>query len=665
MPMSTPSETTEPEILWRPDETTVQNARITAFAQHVAREHGVTVDTYDQLWAWSTSDLPAFWGAIVDFLGVRFHDRPSTVLGSDAMPGAEWFPGATLNYAEHALWPREGGADGDTAIVAVREDGRRVARTYGELRADVARARAGLVALGVGRGDRVVALAPNTVETLVAFLAAASLGATWSSCSPDFGARAVVDRFAQIEPSVLVAVDGYLYNGKGYDVRGTVDDLRGQLPTLRAFVGIDYLADDAWGGRDDVVRWADFTDHADAELTVDPVPFDHPLWILYSSGTTGLPKGIVHSHGGIVVEHLKSLAIQHDLGPGDRFFWFTTTGWMMWNLLISGLLVGSTVVAFDGSPGHPDLDVLWKMAADEGVTLFGTSASFVQSCLKAGLRPRDAFDLSAIRSVGSTGSPLSPEGFDWLRDAVGGQLQIASVSGGTDTCAAFVGVAPTVPVWRGEISCRALGCAVESFDPQGNPVIDEVGELVITRPMPSMPVMLWNDTDGSRMRESYFEDFPGIWRHGDWILITPRGSCVIRGRSDSTLNRGGVRMGTAEFYEVVESFDEVLDSLVIDTSGLEGARDGGELICFLVLGEGVAFSDVEGQLKKALRSQLSPRHVPDRFLVVADIPRTLNGKKSEVPVKRILAGTDPDKAVSKDALRNPEALEDVVARARD
>lgn len=652
----------EPEILWRPDEATVRDARITAFAQQVAREHGVTVDTYDQLWEWSTSDPRAFWGSAVDFLGVRFHDAPREVLGAETMPGAEWFPGSTLNYAEHALWPAEGGADADTAIVAVREDGRRVARTYGELRADVARARAGLVALGVGRGDRVVALSPNTVETLVAFLAAASLGATWSSCSPDFGARAVVDRFAQIEPAVLVAVDGYLYNGKSYDIRGTVASLREQLPTLRAVVGIDYV--DGWSDGDDVLSWARFTEDGDAPLVVDPVPFEHPLWILYSSGTTGLPKGIVHSHGGIVVEHLKSLALQHDLGPGDRFTWFTTTGWMMWNLLVSGLLVGSTVVAYDGSPAHPDLDVLWRMAADEGVTVFGTSASFVQSCLKAGLRPRDAFDLTAIRSVGSTGSPLSSEGFDWVRDAIGEQVQIASVSGGTDVCAAFVGVAPTVPVWRGEISCRALGAAVESYDPQGNPVIDEVGELVITRPTPSMPVMLWNDPDGSRMRESYFEDYPGIWRHGDWLQITPRGSCVIRGRSDSTLNRGGVRMGTAEFYEVVESFDEVLDSLVIDTSGLEGARDGGELLCFVVLAEGVAFDDVEARLKKALRSQLSPRHVPDRFLVVDDIPRTLNGKKSEVPVKRILAGTPAEKAVSKDALRNPEALETVVGRAR-
>ncbi|GAA4805335.1 acetoacetate--CoA ligase [Actinomycetospora chlora] len=654
-----------PEILWRPDETTVQQARITAFAERAAREHGVTVDTYEQLWRWSTEDLPAFWGTIVDHLGVRFHEQPREVLGSAEMPGASWFPGATLNYAEHALWPREGGGDDDVAIVAVREDGRRVTRTFGELRADVGRARAGLLELGVGFGDRVVALAPNTVETLVAFLAAASLGAMWSSCSPDFGPRAVVDRFAQIEPSVLVVVDGYLYNGKSYDIRGTVAELREQLPTLRATVAIDYVTEGAWDGQDDVVGWAAFTDHDGAEPAVDPVSFDHPLWILYSSGTTGLPKGIVHSHGGIVVEHLKSLALQHDLGPEDRFTWFTTTGWMMWNLLISGLLVGSTVVAFDGSPGHPDLDVLWKMAADEGVTVFGTSASFVQSCLKAGLVPKDGFDLSAVRSIGSTGSPLSPEGFDWIRDAVGADIQIASVSGGTDVCAAFVGVSPWVPVWRGEISCRALGAAVEAFDPQGEPVVDEVGELVITRPMPSMPVMLWNDPEGSRMRESYFEDFPGTWRHGDWIRITPRGSLVIRGRSDSTLNRGGVRMGTAEFYEVVESFDEVLDSLVIDTSGLEGARDGGELLCFLVLAEGVTFESVEGDLKKALRSQLSPRHVPDRFLVVDDIPRTLNGKKSEVPVKRILAGTPVEKAVSKDALRNPEALETVVARARD
>ena len=663
--MNAPSDSTEPEILWRPDDETVRNARITAFAARAATEHGVTVDTYEDLWRWSTTDLPAFWGTVVEHLGVRFHDAPSEVLASRDMPGASWFPGSTLNYAEHALHPAEGGADDDLAIVAVREDGRREQRTFGELRTDVARARAGLVDLGVGRGDRVVALAPNCVETLVAFLAAASLGATWSSCSPDFGARAVVDRFAQIEPSVLVVVDGYPYNGKSYDIRGTVAELREQLPTLRTTVGIDYVTDGAWADHDDVLGWSAFTDHADAELAFDAVPFDHPLWILYSSGTTGLPKGIVHSHGGIVVEHLKSLALQHDLGPGDRFFWFTTTGWMMWNLLISGLLVGATVVAYDGSPGHPDLDVLWRMAADEGVTLFGTSASFVQSCLKAGLRPRDAFDLSAIRSVGSTGSPLSPEGFDWLRDAVGEDIQIASVSGGTDVCAAFVGVAPTVPVWRGEISCRALGASVEAFDPAGEPIVDEVGELVITQPMPSMPVTLWNDPDGSRMHESYFEDFPGIWRHGDWIRITPRGSLVIRGRSDSTLNRGGVRMGTAEFYEVVESFDEVLDSLVIDTSGLEGARDGGELLCFLVLGPDVAFDDVAPQLKKALRTQLSPRHVPDRFLVVDDIPRTLNGKKSEVPVKRILAGTPPEKAVSKDALRNPEALENVVARARD
>jgi acetoacetyl-CoA synthetase len=514
----------------------------------------------------------------------------------------------------------------------------------------------------VGRGDRVVALVPNTAEALVAFLATASLGAIWSSCSPDFGPRAVADRFTQIEPAVLVAVDGYLYNGKAYDVRETVASLREQLPGLRATVGIDYVVDGAWGDTD-VLPWAELVDHPDAELAFEPVPFDHPLWILYSSGTTGLPKGIVHGHGGIVVEHLKALALQHDLGPGDRFFWFTTTGWMMWNLLVGGLLVGATIVAYDGSPGHPDLDALWRMAADEGVTLFGTSASFIQSCLKSGLEPRERFDLSALRAVGSTGSPLSPEGFDWIHDAVGERVQIASVSGGTDLCAAFVGPAPTRPVWRGEISARALGAAVEAFDPQGRPLHDEVGELVVTRPMPSMPVMLWNDPDGSRLRESYYDDFPGVWRHGDWLQITPRETCVIRGRSDSTLNRGGVRMGTAEFYDVVEAFDEIADSLVIDTTGAADQQEG-RLLCFLVLADGASFDDVEDRLRRALRSELSPRHVPDAFIVVDDVPRTLNGKKSEVPVKRILAGARVDDAVSRDALRNPDALDDVVARAR-
>jgi acetoacetyl-CoA synthetase len=627
-----------PEILWAPDAT--QRGRLAEFTDWVREHRGVDAGDYAALHDWSVRDLEGFWSAVAEFLGVRFHDRPASVLGRTTMPGAEWFPGATLNYAEQALAV---GADADTALVFAREDGVEREVTRGELRDLVGRARAGLVRCGVGRGDRVVALAPNSVETLVTFLAAASLGAIWSSCSPDFGARAVHDRFAQIEPKVLLAVDGYVYSGKRFDVRGTVQQLREKLPTLAATVLVPYL-DEA------------------AELAFEPVPFDHPLWVLYSSGTTGLPKGIVHSHGGIVLEHLKALGLQMELGPDDRFFWFTTTGWMMWNLLIGGLLVESTVILFDGNPGHPDLGALWRLAERHRVTYFGTSAPFIQASLKAGLRPRDQFDLTRLRALGSTGAPLSPEGFRWVGDAVGEHVQICSVSGGTDVCAAFVGSAPNLPVWLGEISCAALGAAVTSYDEKGQDLVDEVGELVITQPMPSMPVAFWNDPDGTRLREAYFDEFPGVWRHGDWVRRTPRGSFVIYGRSDSTLNRGGVRMGTADFYAVVEGFDQVLDSLVIDTTEL-GARDEGALLCFLVLAEGATLADVEPALRRALRTELSPRHVPDRFVLVDAVPRTLNGKKCEVPVKKILAGTPPERAVSRGALQNPDALGPFLALA--
>ncbi|MET9628531.1 acetoacetate--CoA ligase [Lentzea sp. NPDC006480] len=636
---------TDVELLWRPDPT--RDNGMTAFRAWLA-DRGHPFADYESLWEWSVSDLEGFWGAIASYFDVQFHTAPERVLGSSDMPGAQWFPGSTLNYAEHAL---RRGADDDLAVIFHREDGVTSSLTFGALRSRVAAFRAALASLGVSEGDRVVALVPNAPEALIAFLAAASLGATWSSCSPDFGARAVADRFTQISPTVFVAVSGYVYNGRSFDCRPVVEEIRSQIPSLRATVLIDYL--DNGSSLPDTHSFAELVAaNEGAPLEFTPVPFDHPLWVLYSSGTTGLPKGIVQGHGGIVVEHLKMLALHSDLGPGDRFFWFTTTGWMMWNYLVGGLLVGTTIVLYDGSPAYPSLNTLWHLAEQHRVSYFGTSAPYVQSCLKEGLDPSSRYDLTGLRVVGSTGAPLTPEGFRWIASAVGKDVQIASVSGGTDLCTAFVAASPDRPVWLGELSCRALGAAVHAFDEAGNVLDDAVGELVITKPMPSMPVFFWGDASGERLRDAYFDTYPGIWRHGDWIRITPRGSAVIYGRSDSTLNRGGVRMGTSEFYRVVESIPGVVDSLVIDTSGVTE----GELLCFVVL-DGVALADVEPLLRQELRSSLSPRHVPNRFVAVAEIPRTLNGKKCEVPVKKILAGADPDKAVSRGALRNPESLQ--------
>jgi acetoacetyl-CoA synthetase len=650
------------EVVWTPDPAAAGASAIAEFARFVRAQRFADVDEldYSSLHAWSVDDLDGFWAAAAEFLGVRFHAIPRATLDSLTMPRTEWFPGATLNYAEHALSDGPGRAGDDLAVVFVREDGLERLVNHRELRELAGRVRAGLLRLGVGRGDRVVAMLPNCVEALAAFLAVASLGAIWSSCSPDFGTRAVRDRFAQLEPSVFLAVDGYRYGGKAFDVRDRVQALRDQMPTLAATVLLPYLDDRAELAG--TVRWSELTAEP-GSLFFDAVPFGHPLWVLYSSGTTGLPKGIVQGHGGIVVEHLKTLALHHDLGPGKRFFWFTTTGWMMWNLLISGLMVGSTVVMYDGSPGYPDLGTLWRLAEKHRISYFGISAPYIHACLKAGLRPADELDMSAIRALGSTGAPLSVGGFRWVADAIGKHVQICSMSGGTDVCTAFLESAPTVPVWLGELSCAALGASVAAYDARGSEVVDEVGELVLTKPMPSMPVAFWNDSDGSRLRAAYFADFPGVWRHGDWVRKTPRGSFVIYGRSDSTLNRGGVRMGTAEFYAVVEGFEQIVDSLVVDTTEL-GAAEESELLCFVVLAPGATLSDLEPRLRQALRTELSPRHVPDRFIAVDAIPHTLNGKKCEVPVKRILAGVDPDQAVSRDALANPDSLDPFVALAR-
>ncbi|MER5648532.1 acetoacetate--CoA ligase [Streptosporangium sp. NPDC002524] len=644
--------------LWEPSPEIVRNAKVTRYAEWLGR-----AGDYESLWQWSVDAPEEFWTSIWDYFGV-VGERGDGPVMSGEMPGTEWFAGSTLNYAANAL--RRAASDpGRLAVISRDEAGGRRTLTLGELAEEVARVRAGLAALGVGRGDRVAAYVPNVPEALVAFLATASLGAVWSSCSPDFGAPSVIDRFTQIEPKVLVAVDGYDYNGKHFDRSEVVRDIAAKLPTLVARVrvparettGAPETRDaDAAGDGVRTVSWAEVRAVA-GPLAFEPVPFGHPLWIVYSSGTTGLPKPIVHGHGGVVLEHLKALSFHQDLGEDDVFFWYTTTGWMMWNYLVGGLLVGSAVVLHDGAATYPETGALWRLAAEEGVTYFGTGAPYVIASMKAGLEPSG---LDRLRGLGSTGSPLPPEGFAWVHDALP-EVQLGSFSGGTDVCTGFVGAVPLLPVRAGVIPCRCLGARVESFDPSGTPVVGEVGELVLTLPMPSMPVMFWNDPDGSRYRDSYFSEYPGVWRHGDWIKILPDGGCVIYGRSDSTLNRGGVRMGTSEFYRVVERFEEITDSLVIDTGRL---GEEGRLLLYVTMAEKTPLDDdLVARLRRELREGLSPRHVPNEIIEVPGIPRTLSGKKLEVPIRKILLGVAPEKAANLDAMANPEVLSHFVPGA--
>ncbi len=665
------SSTEQQAPLWEPTDEQRRSTEMASFMRWAGERRGRPFTDYDELWRWSVSDLEGFWAGIWEFCGVLASKPYESVLDSHAMPGARWFGGAELNYAENLL---SGHDRGEVAVLHASELRELAQLTWGELEDQVAAAAAGLRALGVSRGDRVVAYMPNIPETLIAFLATASIGAIWSSAAPEFGARSVIDRFAQIEPAVVLAVDGYRHGGKDFDRREVLAGILAELPTVRHTVMLPYLhprqapalagaargpgaAGAADGAGGELHSWEQLLAlGAGAAPQFEQVPFEHPLWVLYSSGTTGLPKAIVQSQGGILLEQLKK-RLHLDLRRGDRMFWFTTTGWMMWNFLVGALNSEAAIVLYDGSPGYPDLGVLWELAERAGITCMGVSAGLLAGCEKAGIEPARDHDLGALRAVGSTGSPLAPESFRWVYEHVGSQLWLFSTSGGTDVCTAFVAGCPLLPVYEGELQCRALGCAVEAWDEQGRSLTDEVGELVITEPMPSMPLFLWGDPDGERLRESYFAMYPGIWRHGDWIRITPRGGAVIYGRSDSTINRQGVRMGTSEIYRAATAVEEVLDALVVD---VPGQRAEGDLwmVLFVVLADGVALDDeLAGAIRRRIREDCSPRHVPNEVRQIAEVPRTLSGKVLEVPVKRILMGAPPEQAASVDSLANPRSLD--------
>ncbi|GAC1533836.1 MAG: acetoacetate--CoA ligase [Herpetosiphon sp.] len=646
---------TEGTIMWQPPQVWEQNSTLLRYMGWLKVNRQASFTTYNELWQWSTDNIEDFWGSIWQFFDVRSSAPYSAVLESHDMPGTRWFTGARLNYAEQVFRRM---TTEQPAVMFQSEIRPLVEMSWADLYAQVASAAAGLRALGLVPGDRVVAYLPNIPQALVAFLACASLGVVWSSCSPDFGSPSVIDRFKQIAPRVLIAIDGYQYGGKQHDRRTVVHEIQQALPTLEQTVFVPYLFPDQPAPSNiNSMQWDELL-ATTTELQWQQVPFDHPLWVLYSSGTTGLPKPIVHGQGGIVLEHLKSIGLQQNLGPGDRYLWFTTTGWMMWNHLVGALLHGVTVVLYDGSPAYPDLDVLWQLVERAGVTMFGTSAGYITSLMKAGVEPGRDHDLSKLNAIGSTGSPLPVEGFQWIYDHVRSDLWLVSTSGGTDVCTSFVTGCPILPVRAGEIQSRSLGCKVEAWDEGGHPLIDQVGELVISEPMPSMPLYFWNDPDNKRYAESYFSMYPGVWRHGDWIKITPHGSAIIYGRSDSTLNRMGVRMGTSELYSAVEAVPEVLDSMIIDLEVL--GRDS-YMPLFVKLQPGVELTaDLTAKIKSAIRRALSPRHVPDDIVAVPEIPRTLNGKKMEVPVKKILMGSPPEKAANLDSMSNPDSLQPFV-----
>lgn len=641
-------------VLWTPRSDQIEPTRLAAYMHWLAAERGLSFDTYQDLWSWSVDELESFWQSIWDFFDVQADGSCDPVLGVTTMPGAQWYPNARLNYAEHVF---RCATNERPALIARSEDTGTHEVSWAQLKLDTGALAARLRQLGVGPGDRVASYMPNRPETVVAFLACASIGAVWSSCAPDMGATVVLDRFQQIEPKVLLAVDSYSYNGKTHDRRELVDELLLGLPSVRHVIHVAGPVcraashkPPAWRDR---LSWSEAIS-VNAELRFERLPFEHPLWIVYSSGTTGLPKAIVHSQGGIVLTHLKTMALQHDLRPGDRLLFLGGTGWIVWNLQLGALLTGASIVLYDGNPAWPDTTALWRFIDEQRVTLFGCGAAYLINCMKDGLRPRDLVALQSLRAINATGSPLPIDAYHWVYDAVKSDLWLASISGGTDIASGFVACAPILPVNAGEIQCRELGVAAYAFNEAGAQVVDEVGELVVTKPMPSMPIHFWGDPENRRYRESYFEMYPGLWRHGDWIRFTPRGTSVIYGRSDSTINRHGIRMGTAEIYRVVEELPEVRDSLVVD---LEYLGRASFMPLFVVLAQGLVLDEpLKARIAQQIRSKASARHVPNEIYQVDEIPRTLTGKKMEVPVRKLLLGTAPEKAASTDAMVNPKSI---------
>ncbi len=639
----------EGSVLWQPSPERKATSNIANYIEWLSRTRNLNFEGYIDLWNWSVDDIDAFWESLWSYFKITYSHTYSHVIDNSKMPNTNWFQGAKLNYAEQSLK-----LNTDNTAIISKSEIRNISKiSHRELTQRVGSFSDGLRKLGVKKGDRVCAVMPNIPEAIIGFLATASIGAIWSACSPEFGINSIIDRFQQIEPKILITVDGYRFGGKDFDKTSDIKDLSNTIKSLDTTIVLPYLSTKPNLDINKYIIW----DEVESE-THDPifeqVPFSHPLWILYSSGTTGLPKPIVHSHGGIIIEHMKVLSLHLDLKQADNFFWFTTTGWMMWNLLIGGLLIGSTLVLYDGDPAYPNLDTLWKFAEDTGTTYFGTSAPFIQSCMKANLNPSKHFNTSLIKGLGSTGSPLSPEGFKWVYDNVNETLLLGSFSGGTDLCTGFVGPIPLLPITAGEIQCRCLGAKVEAYDPSGKSLLNEVGELVIEKPMPSMPTNFWNDLGNKRYHQSYFDLYPQTWRHGDWIKITDRGTCIIYGRSDSTLNRGGIRMGTSEFYRIIDSIKEIDDSLIID---LPTNNEESQLILFIAVASKLGMtSNLDDKIKTQIRSNLSPRHVPNQIIRVESIPITLNGKKLEIPVKKILSGTPVHEALNIESVSNPDSL---------